>query len=524
MDCRCTKQWRKRVVAKVAAHTVAQFWPHYRKRALFIVLGMQLVVLLGITLALQYFQIINLMDPITISIVIGIIFLSLLTTGAVFIFVSQPLHTLASALRYAAGEQSSEQTPSANMEHDPYGLSPLLATIYDIRPEQTADTEVTESEFDNEAAHALAALEHTTTGVALLTSEGRLVYANSSAPTKVDSEGDKQLNLLDDTLQDLTAWLQEQGDTTIRSSKVWQRIPSDLPDNQERRFFDIYAHYTNQSEAPLVLTFIDRTVDYEPEEKDLNFISFAAHELRGPITVIRGYLDTLHAELGGKLESDQEMLFERLTVSSNRLSSYVNNILNAAKYDRRHLKVYLHEDTLANVYASIADDMALRASTQGRLLNVQIPADLPTIAADQASLGEVIGNLIDNAIKYSNEGGTISVVATTSENAVRFDVADQGIGMPANVIENLFTKFYRSHRSREAVSGTGIGLYICKAIVESHGGTIDVRSVEGEGSTFSVTLPTYASIADKLAANKQSNENLIERRSGWIKNHGRIRG
>ncbi len=107
---------------------------------------------------------------------------------------------------------------------------------------------------------------------------------------------------------------------------------------------------------------------------------------------------------------------------------------------------------------------------------------------------------------------------------VEISFEDHGIGMPGNVLTNLFKKFYRSHRSRETVAGTGIGLYISKAIVESHGGTISVRSEEGRGSTFLVSLPTYRSVADKLKAGDNSNEGLIEQSDGSITNHAMYRG
>jgi signal transduction histidine kinase len=103
-------------------------------------------------------------------------------------------------------------------------------------------------------------------------------------------------------------------------------------------------------------------------------------------------------------------------------------------------------------------------------------------------------------------------------------VTDNGIGIPANVVGNLFHKFYRSHRSRETVAGTGIGLYICKAIIESHGGKIGVTSTEGVGSTFSFTVPTYASVAEKLQANDYTNAGLISSSDGWIKNHSKYSG
>jgi len=168
--------------------------------------------------------------------------------------------------------------------------------------------------------------------------------------------------------------------------------------------------------------------------------------------------------------------------------------------------------------------MKLRASSQNRLLAISIPTDLPTIAVDRASMSEVFGNLIDNAIKYSKEGGAISVTAKANGDFVDISVQDNGIGMPDNVVSNLFQKFYRSHRSRETVAGTGIGLYISKAIVESHGGSISVRSEEGKGSIFTISLPIYATVADKLKASDNSNESLISEGKGWINNHSMFRG
>ena len=322
----------------------------------------------------------------------------------------------------------------------------------------------------------------------------------------------------------ISDWLHEISNEKIKAERRWQRISTNPDVIQKTRIFDIVASFEKGAAAETVIFLIDKSEGYLPEEEDLNFISFAAHELRGPITVIRGYLDIINEEFAGRLQGDERQLLDRLVVSSNRLSSYIDNILNVARYDRHHLKVYLLEDTVANIYASIADDMQLRASTQHRMLSVNIPDDLPTVAADHGSIGEVIGNLIDNAIKYSFEGGSVTVSAEKKGDFVEVSVADNGIGMPANVVDNLFHKFYRSHRSREAVAGTGIGLYICKAFVESHGGSIIARSRENEGSVFSFTLPIYATVKDKLLEDGQLNNQLIRKGGGWIKNHAMYKG
>jgi two-component system phosphate regulon sensor histidine kinase PhoR/two-component system sensor histidine kinase VicK len=184
----------------------------------------------------------------------------------------------------------------------------------------------------------------------------------------------------------------------------------------------------------------------------------------------------------------------------------------------------LSEDTVAGIYETIKDDMALRAIAQNRLLSVNITENLPTIVADRSSMSEVFSNLIDNAIKYSNEGGAVNVTTRVNGNYVDLIVQDHGIGMPDNVVRNLFQKFYRSHRSRETVPGTGIGLYVSKAIVESHGGIIGVQSENGKGSIFTVSIPIYSTVADKLRASHNSNEGLISEGRGWIKNHSMFRG
>ncbi len=300
---------------------------------------------------------------------------------------------------------------------------------------------------------------------------------------------------------------------------------TNIESEETRKFFDLFAMYHQEGVDSIetVLVSVDRTEEYSTDEDDLDFTALAAHELRGPITVIKGYIDVLRQEL--VLTEDQQAFFERLDVSADRLTTYINNILNVSRYDRRHLQLHLKEESLMRVYTSVGDDLDLRARTHHRMLNVNIPEDLPTIAADRGSLSEVVVNLVDNAIKYSNEGGLIVVTAKPIDKFVEVSVQDNGIGIPGSLLGHIFDKFYRSHRSRENTVGTGLGLYITKAIVESHGGTVSVRSDEGHGTTFAFTIPTYASVADKLSNSDNNNESMIEKKEKkFIKNHSMYRG
>lgn len=461
------------------------------------------------------------------SFVIGIVFSFILA-----FYIVQPIKQLLAALTHVAGEPTTTTPPNPNDSRlINNGFSDALQTIYELAGQDSGNQEakaVTQTDNTPQPAESSdpikAALNNTICGFVVMNHDRKITYHNKAAPIRIDSDNIESLELIFNGADTVDSWLDECEQQAVHAEHIWTRIPNRMPDAEDRRFFDVIAMYDKGSDNETVLTLVDRTNLYEIGEQELDFIAFAAHELRGPITVIRGYLDVLQDELSTVLEPDQHELFRRLTVSANRLSGYINNILNTSKYDRRHLKVHLAEDSLAGIYDTIRDDMQLRADSQGRILSVNFPADLPTIAADRASISEVLGNLIDNAIKYSNDGGAINVTASVKGDFVEVAIEDFGIGMPGNVVSNLFQKFYRSHRSRETVAGTGIGLYISKGIIESHGGNISVRSEEGKGSTFTVALPIYSTVADKLLSGDNSNEGLIEHGNGWIKNHSMYRG
>lgn len=437
------------------------------------------------------------------------------------IYMSRPAIDLVKAVVHVSGEQTDTTPPNPNTpRYARNGFREILQTIYELASVVTPVVPV-KSETGDIVAEGLRDIS---TGIMILDHERRVIYHNTHAPTMVNTDNQIVPELIFPENFDLNKWLDKCETDDVHAEYTWHRIASKLAGEADRKVYDVVASYQKAAKAETILTLFDRTESYMPEEDDMDFIAFAAHELRGPITVIRGYLDVLDDELKPVLKNDQYELLGRLIVSSNRLSSYVSNILNASRYDRRHLKFHLGERSIAEAYDLIKDDMQLRAVSQNRLLIVNLPEDMPTVAIDVNSISEVMSNLIDNAIKYSNEGGQVLVTARAEGDFVHVSIEDHGIGMPSNIIGNLFRKFYRSHRSRETVAGTGIGLYISKAIVESHGGTVDVRSVENKGSTFTFTVPTYASVADKLKADHNSNEKLIAHGGGWIRNHSMFRG
>lgn len=506
-----------------APQKVGDYWPRYHKKAVISIFAAQAITTLIVSGTLLATGTIT-----TVGECIAAIIITLVASSALnFILIKYlitPLGDLAAALTHISGEQTIVTPPNPNDSHfERDGFKPLLQLVYSSSSGGATLDQAKETNLKSDVnlAEALASLS---VGFVILDQNRKIIYANKAAPVRTDPEGNSILELLFDQNDTLNTWLDECSERSVTAERIWQRIANKIPGEENRKIYDISATYQKGKAGEVILALLDRSTTYQPEDDDLDFIAFAAHELRGPITVIRGYLDVLGDELQPTINGEQAELLSRLVVSANRLSSYINNILNASRYDRRHLKLRLKEETMAHIYDAISDDMQLRARSQNRLLSVDLPTTLPTVAADVTGIGEVLGNLIDNAIKYSHEGGAVNVTAAATSDFVTVTVADQGIGMPDQVIGNLFHKFYRSHRSRETVAGTGIGLYISKAIVESHGGTVGVKSTEGQGSTFTFSLPIYATVAEKLKANDNSNEAFIGKGEGWIKNHSMYRG
>lgn len=503
---------------------ISQFFEHHRNNtvALLIVVEILLAVFGGAVAWFLWYQ--AELDPLMLIFTVlgGLLIIQIMLTPLIYKITGNPLKVISQAIAHVSNDPVQTPPPKiTNPSYEHSGLKAMVQTIYDL----ALASYKTEESADSAAYPYRAIFANAPCGIIALDADGQVILANKIAPVHENPDNKLELELLFEQSNSLKQWLDEVRANKVRDTKVWRRVADSIPGEDGRRIFDVVAYYNKNGEddVEVVLVTVDRTADYAPDDEDMDFIALAAHELRGPITVIRGYLDVLDDELSITLQPDQQELIDRLQVSAEQLSGYINNILNVSRYDRNHLKLHLHESHLVDIVKDLVPDLALRAKTKKRRLSFHIPGDLPTIAADRSSLSEVISNLIDNGIKYSRENGEVVVSASVKGSFVEIIVQDFGIGIPGAIMGNLFSKFYRSHRSRQQVSGTGLGLYICKAIVESHGGSIWVRSKEGEGSTFGFTMPIYSTVADKLGKDDNGNEQIIERADGWIKNHAMYR-
>jgi PAS domain S-box-containing protein len=322
----------------------------------------------------------------------------------------------------------------------------------------------------------------------------------------------------------LEDWLDEAEATTIGVDEKWTDI--ELTDKQGRkRNLEIVAHYSSSNPNGLetVLIIIDRTSEQQIDDRKVDFVAIAAHELRSPITVIRGYLEIIQDEIKDKLDNEQKSFIKKMDISVEQLAMFIGNVLQISKIDHGEVVVDHGDTDLNGVISETSQVLKEIAKANNRKLKLDLLHTLPHAAGDSNLLPIVISNLVGNSIKYTGEGGHITVKTSynESEDTIETHIIDDGIGMPSSMIKNLFTKFYRNHRKRK-FGGTGIGLFLSKSIVEAHGGRIWVKSTEGEGSTFAFSLPTWASFA-KQESEPSNNKGIIKTDHGWIKNNSMYR-
>lgn len=319
-------------------------------------------------------------------------------------------------------------------------------------------------------------------------------------------------------------WLQYAKANKVTASRSWERVRLQITDQKITRLFDLAGYYNRNNPQGLetMLVMFDRTRAYTQDDQAMGFVALAVHELRTPLTLLRGYIEVFEDELAGKVNSELADFLHKMQASAQQLTAFINNILNVSRYENDQLVLQLHEEKWGDIVASAVSDMRLRAGVQGIKLNVSIAPNLPTVGADRVSTYEVISNLIDNAIKYSGSSKEVNIAAKlNSEGLIETTVQDFGVGIPEAAMSNLFDKYYRNYRNRAQIGGTGMGLYLAKAIVEAHSGHIWVRSKEGQGSTFGFTLQPYA----QLAAERKTSDNtdIVRSAHGWIKNHSLYR-
>lgn len=236
--------------------------------------------------------------------------------------------------------------------------------------------------------------------------------------------------------------------------------------------------------------FRDITKEYEIDKMKSDFISLASHQLRTPLSAIKTYSHMLLDGFMGPMTKPQIRSLKTVVSASNRMNETISTLLNITRIESGSIAVARKPVTVAQIVEEVVKEHHLSATEKDVTLHIEKPQNTIKIISDGVVLKEVVTNLVSNAIKYTPSGGKVDVKISTKGNRIIVSVSDTGVGIPTDSIDSVFTKFFRADNViKQETSGTGLGLYLVKGLVNELGGEIWFDSIEDQGSTFYVSLP-----------------------------------
>jgi signal transduction histidine kinase len=332
-----------------------------------------------------------------------------------------------------------------------------------------------------------AVLESAGEGILMTGKHGETVVANRTwtelvgAPTLAAAARFRAAEQADQSFADVAARWMADPERVAGGDFEW-------PDPYQRvRVYTAPVRHRSETIIGRIFVLRDVTRETEAERMRSALVATVSHELRSPLTAISGYTDTLLHE-GPWDEDTQREFLEAVLTSAQRLSALVDNLLDAASLEAGVLRLQPEPIRVERIAERVLAQRRLLAGNC--TLELETRAGLPLVVADGVRVEQVLANLVDNAIKYSPNGGVVHIrLARTADGDLAVSVSDQGVGIPPEQLPHLFERFYRVTSSGRSVKGVGLGLYICRSLIEAHGGRIWVESQPGVGSTFVFTLP-----------------------------------
>ncbi|HEY3416337.1 MAG TPA: ATP-binding protein, partial [Armatimonadota bacterium] len=400
-------------------------------------------------------------------------------------FISQPLATLsASAQRFAEGNLNESVAPSGATE---------IYSLGESFNRMAGQLRFTINNLALERAQAVSMLTSMVDGVLVTDLQGTILLLNDSAREICGHEdkaivGKKLVDMVPSP--ELTDLLQKTIETALPL-----RHELTFPQTGDR-VFEVHLAPVSLDDMLIgvVIVLYDITQQRKLEQDRTDFVANASHELRTPVASIRAMVETL---LDGGREDDELTtdFLQTIAGESERLTALLDNLLKISHIESDRRLLNPTDLDLVDLVQHVAGRVLAPTVAKGQQLEMDLPKQLP-VTADRDALVQILVNLLDNARKYTPDGGTISVHVSGGDDVVRLQVSDTGMGIPAADLERVFERFYRVDRARSrAQGGTGLGLAIVKHLVELHGGRIIVESELGVGSSFTVILPQQGSTA-----------------------------
>ena len=321
-------------------------------------------------------------------------------------------------------------------------------------------------------------------GVAVIDGEDRVVLANPATETLLDLPSPRQEDqrlvemVRDHDLHRLISRCRSTGE--LQQEEV-ELTPS-------RRYIRVIAIPLPSTDAEEVLLVLhDLTREQRVETTRREFVANVSHELRTPLASVKAAVETLEQ---GALNEPQaaDRFLSGISRNVDRMTRIVEDLLELSRLDTGQAVIQMSSFHVRELIEETVEGYLPLAQANDVSLQVELPTDLPSVIGDEVKFQQVVSNLVENAIKFTPAGGKVTVTAEAGEKSVAMSVTDTGIGIAYEHVPHVFERFYKIDRSRKD-EGSGLGLAIAKHIVQAHGGEMWVKSREGEGSTFTFSLP-----------------------------------
>jgi two-component system phosphate regulon sensor histidine kinase PhoR len=390
--------------------------------------------------------------------------------------VLRPLGRLARAARsIAAGNLSERVRPRPSGE---------VGDVADAFNQMAKSLEEIVGAISQERTRLVAVLDSSADAVLALDSEGRITLTNQAAERIL---GRSQQEMIGNPF----VWVMPD-DQVVQALRVCREEGSQktcLVERPNRQCLQVtIAPIIGGGEWTALAVFHDVTEARRVEQTRRDFVANVSHELRTPLASIKSVIETLSSGALDDRAAAQDFL-SRADAEVDRLVQIVEELLELSRLESGQAPLAEEPVNMGEVLSRAVERLRPQADKKKLNLTLDVAADLPAIMGDADRLERAALNLLHNAIKFTDGGGSISVSAAPGDDVVTVEVSDSGVGIAAEDLPRIFERFYKADRARGSGGGTGLGLAVVKHVVEAHGGAVSVESLEGHGSTFRFSLP-----------------------------------
>ena len=401
-------------------------------------------------------------------------------------FVIYPINKLIKSAEKVTEEDGKNKTKNKKKRNDVDDLESAFGIMTTELNEKLREVSTQKNQIET-------ILLHMTDGIIAFNRKGEIILINPAAKKLL------AITPEDETFEDIF----KKFNLNINMEKIiylenWTSTEQRVQVND--RYVNVFfAPFKNETERPdgVIAVIQDITEHVKLDNMQKELVADVSHELKTPITSIMGYADTL---LEGEYDKEtQNKFLNVIATEARRMARLVTDLLTLSRYDSNKKRAQKESFDLGELVKKCQDKLGIEIKKKNHKVNCFVTADVPPVYADKYDIERVVLNILTNSIKYTPDGGEIKIYVGFVYNDAYIKVFDNGIGIPEEDLNRIFERFYRVDKARtREMGGTGLGLSIAKEILDKNGGSIDIKSVVGQGTEVVIRIPTRVTIENEI--------------------------